>query len=92
MMAAGDLSLLQSIQAGSGTHSTSCSQDTRNAVQGDKVAKVPLVLSLRMNGVTPSWLGQGRLYCYVYMGSGRKLNRDLLNRYVDMSLVRSDDR
>jgi len=89
-MAAGDLSLLQSIHADSGSHPTSCSPDTRNPVCGDKVAKVPLVLSFRMSGVMPSWLGQGLLY--PYMGSGRKLNRDLLNRYVDMSLVRSGDR
>jgi hypothetical protein len=88
-MAAGDLYLLQSIQAGSGSHPTSYLLDTRNPVHGDKVAKIPLVLGLRMSGVKPSLLGQGHL-C-PYMGSGRKLNRDLLNRYVDMSLVRSDD-
>jgi hypothetical protein len=45
-MAAGDLSFLQSIQAGSGTHPTSYSLETRNPVHGDKVAHVPLVLSL----------------------------------------------
>jgi hypothetical protein len=82
-------SLLQSVQAGSGTHPTSFSLDTGNPVCGDVVAKVPLVLSLRMSGVMPSWLEQGHLY--TYMGCGRKLNRDLLNRYVVMSLVRSDD-
>ena len=39
LMAAGDLSLLQSIQASTGTHPTSFTLDTRNPVRGHKVAK-----------------------------------------------------
>ena len=79
-MMGADLSLLNSIQDGSGTHPPSCSLDTRNPVHGDKVTNVPLVLSFRVSGAMPSWLGHGHHYPYV--GSGRKLNRDLLSNML----------
>jgi len=56
LVAAADLSLLQSIQAGSGTHATSCSLDAGNPVHGDKVAKIPLVLSLSCLVCNCYWL------------------------------------
>jgi hypothetical protein len=98
----GDFSLLQSIQADSGAHPVS-SADARDSVPGDKVAKcevdhsITLELRLRMSGAMPlvslyafmSWTGTvSLLLCVV---PGRKLNRDLLNQYVIMSLARSDD-